>query len=76
MYDKCSYLRPGYKGLVTMSELSGGGGLKMYVCCKEQMMTDNNDTILYPIKDWNIHFTSQSKAYFFSTLIHRRLKYL
>jgi hypothetical protein len=47
MYDSFSYLGSGYKGLVTMSELSGGGGLKMYVSCKEQMMTDNNGTLLY-----------------------------
>ena len=47
MYDSFSYLGSGYKGLVTMSELSGGGGLKMYVSCKEHMMTDNKGTILY-----------------------------
>ena len=47
MYDSFSYLGSGYKGLVTMSELSGGGGLKMYVSCKERMMTDNKGTLLY-----------------------------
>ena len=47
MYDNFSYLGSGYKGLVTMTELSGDGGLKMYVSCREQMMTDNKGTILY-----------------------------
>ena len=47
MYDRFSYLGSGYKGLITMSELSGGGGLRMYVSCREDMMTDNNGTILY-----------------------------
>tara|TARA_B110000285_G_scaffold189977_1_gene216963 strand:- start:2453 stop:2809 length:357 start_codon:yes stop_codon:yes gene_type:complete len=47
MYDNFSYLGSGYKGSVTMSELSGGAGLKMYVSCKERMMTDNKGTILY-----------------------------
>ena len=37
----------GYKGSITMSSLSGDGGLKMYVSCKEQMMTDNAGTLLY-----------------------------
>ena len=47
MYDKFSYLGSGYKGLVTMTELSGNGGLKMYVSCREKMMTDNKGTLLY-----------------------------
>ena len=47
MYDKFSYLGSGYKGLIEMTELSGEGGLKMYVSCKEQMMTDNKGTLLY-----------------------------
>ena len=47
MYDRFSYLGSGYKGLITMSELSGGGGLKLYVSCKEDMMTDNDGTLLY-----------------------------
>ena len=47
MYDKFSYLGSGYKGLIEMTELSGEGGLKMYVSCKERMMTDNKGTLLY-----------------------------
>ena len=47
-YDKFSYLGSGYKGVIEMMELSGElGGLKMYVSCKEQMMTDNKGTLLY-----------------------------
>ena len=47
MYDQFSYMGSGYKGSITMSSLSGDGGLKMYVSCKEQMMTDNKGTLLY-----------------------------
>jgi hypothetical protein len=47
MYDKFSYIGAGYKGLIEMTELSGEGGLKMYVSCKEKMMTDNAGTLLY-----------------------------
>ena len=47
MYDKFSYLGSGYKGLIEMTELSGEGALKMYVSCKEHMMTDNKGTLLY-----------------------------
>jgi hypothetical protein len=47
MYDKFSYLGSGYKGVIEMTELSGVGGLKMYVSCKEHMMTDNKGTIFY-----------------------------
>jgi hypothetical protein len=46
MYDKFSY-GSGYKGVIEMTELSGEGGLKMYVSCKEKMMTDNKGTLLY-----------------------------
>ena len=46
MYDKFSY-GSGYKGVIEMTELSGEGGLKMYVSCKEKMMTDNKGTFLY-----------------------------
>lgn len=47
MYDSFSYLGSGYKGSVRMTELSGEGGLKLYVSCREDMMTDNNGTLLY-----------------------------
>ena len=47
MYDNFAYLGSGYKGVIEMTELSGEGGLKMFVSCKEQMMTDNQGTVLY-----------------------------
>jgi hypothetical protein len=47
VYDNFSYLGSGHKGLVTMTELSGGGGLRMYVSCRDKMMTDNKGTLLY-----------------------------
>jgi hypothetical protein len=46
MYDKFSYVGAGYKGSIEMTELSGEGGLLLYVSCKEQMMTDKNGTLL------------------------------
>jgi hypothetical protein len=47
MYEQFSYLGSGYKGLITLTDLSDGGGLKLYVSCKEKMMTDNAGTLLY-----------------------------
>jgi len=47
LYDKFSYIGSGYKGAIEMTELSGEGGIKMYVSCKERMMTDNKGTLLY-----------------------------
>ena len=47
MYDKFSYLGSGHKGVIEMMELSGEGGLKMTVSCKERMMTDNKGILLY-----------------------------
>ena len=47
MYEQFSYLGSGYKGLITLTDLSDGGGLKLYVSCKEKMMTDNKGTFLY-----------------------------
>ena len=47
LYDKFSYIGSGYKGVIEMTELSGEGGLKMYVSCKERMMTDNKGALLY-----------------------------
>lgn len=47
MYDNFAYLGSGYKGSIEMTELNGNGGLKMFVSCKERMMTDNKGTLLY-----------------------------
>jgi len=47
MYEQFSYLGSGYRGLITLTDLSDGGGLKLYVSCKEKMMTDNAGTLLY-----------------------------
>lgn len=47
MYENWSYMGSGYKGSVTMMELSGGGGLKLFISCKEDMMTDGKGTLLY-----------------------------
>ncbi len=47
MYEQFSYIGSGYKGLITLTDLSDGGGLKLYVSCKEKMMTDNDGTFLY-----------------------------
>jgi hypothetical protein len=47
MYEKFNYMGAGHKGLVTLIELGGSGGLKLYVTCKEKMMTDNKGTILF-----------------------------
>ena len=46
MYENWTYMGLGYKGSVTMMELSGGGGLKLFISCKERMMTDG-ETVLY-----------------------------
>ena len=47
MYDEFNYLGGGHKGLVNLTELGGSGGLRLYVSCKEKMMTDNKGTLLY-----------------------------
>jgi len=47
MYDEFNYLGGGHKGLVTLTELGSSGGLRLYVSCKEKMMTDNKGTLLY-----------------------------
>ena len=53
MYEQFNYMGSGYKGLVTMTELGGSGGLKLYVSCKEKMMTDNAGTLLYEKTEGN-----------------------
>jgi hypothetical protein len=47
MYEQFNYMGGGHKGLVTLTELGGSGGLQLYVSCKEKMMTDNKGTLLY-----------------------------
>ena len=47
IYDEFNYLGGGHKGLVTLTELGSSGGLRLYVSCKEKMMTDNKGTLLY-----------------------------
>jgi uncharacterized protein (TIGR02145 family) len=47
MYENFSYLGSGYKGSISMTNLSTGNVLKMYVSCIEKMMTDNQGTLLY-----------------------------
>lgn len=47
MYENWSYMGSGYKGSVTMMELSGGDGLKLFISCRERMITDNQGTLLY-----------------------------
>jgi hypothetical protein len=46
MYENWTYMGLGYKGSVTMMELSGEGGLKLFISCKERMMSDG-ETVLY-----------------------------
>lgn len=53
MYEQFNYMGAGYKGLVTLTELGGSGGLKLYVSCKEKMMTDNAGTLLYEKTEGN-----------------------
>ena len=47
LYESFNYLGSGHKGLISMLDLAGEGGIKMYVSCKERMMTDNKGSLLY-----------------------------
>lgn len=47
MYDRFSYLGYGYKGAVEMTDIYNGERIKMFVSCKERMMTDNSGNVLY-----------------------------
>ena len=61
LYDKFSYIGSGYKGVIEMTELSGEGGLKMYVSCKERMMTDNKGALLYEEETGGNSFSKSEK---------------
>jgi hypothetical protein len=46
-YEQFNYLGSGYKGSITLLNLSDGSSLLLFVSCKEKMMTDNKGTLLY-----------------------------